>query len=256
MALITFISDLGLKDYYAAAIKGAIISHCETYVPIVDITHSVKAFDIREAAYTLRNSYHYFPKGTIHIVHINSTDADRRVLIAKHDGHYFLTFDNGILSLAFGSTPHETYQINDELTEGDSLLFENCISRAINLLLTEYKPSDFAHLTTNAVNYRALQPVIGPSSIRGTVVYIDNYGNAITNITEKMFRDFTGGRKYSVLVNVGSTKTVGTNYSDVEEGEMVCLINTSGNLEIAINKGKAVNLLGLKEESTVIVTLD
>lgn len=256
MALITFISDLGLKDYYAAAIKGSIISQCETYVPVVDVTHSIKAFDIREAAYTLRNSYHYFPKGTIHIVHINSTDAEGRVLLCKHEGHYFLTFDNGILSLAFGNTPHETYQINDELTEGDSLLFEHCLGRVINLLLTEYKPSDFAHLTTNAVHYRALQPVVGPGSIRGTVVYIDNYGNAITNISAKMFGDFTTGKKYSVLVNVGSTKAVGTRYNDVEEGEMVCLINTSGYLEIAINKGKAVNLLGLKEESTVIVTLD
>lgn len=256
MALVTFISDLGLKDYYSAAIKGAIISHCEQHVPVVDVTHLIKPFDIREAAFTLSNSYAYFPKGTIHLVHVNSSDARGRLLLAKHEGHYFLCFDNGILSLAFGKNPHETYQVNDELTEGNTLLFDEAIGKVVNLLLQEYKPSDFAHLTTEAVAFRSMQPIIGSNSIRGTITYIDNYGNAISNITSKMFHDFTNGRNFSVLVNVGSVRNLSKTYSDVEEGEILCLLNTSGLLEIAINKGKAVNLLGLKEESTVIVSLE
>jgi hypothetical protein len=256
MALVTLISDLGLKDYYCAAIKGAIFSHCEQVVPVVDVTHMVKAFDIREAAFTLRNSYKYFPKGTIHVVHVNSSDARGRLLLAKENGHFFLTFDNGILSLTFGKTPHETYQINDELLEGSSLLFEEAIGKVINLLIQEYKPSDFGHLTTTAVSFRSIQPLINSNSIRGTITYIDNYGNAISNITEQMLNDFTKGRKCSVHVNVGSTHIICKTYSDVEEGDMLCLINTSGFLEIAINKGKAANLLGLKEGSIIIVSLD
>lgn len=256
MALVTFISDLGLKDYYSGAIKGAIISHCETFVPVVDITHHIKPFDIREAAFTLRNSFGYFPKGTIHFVHVNSSDAKGKLLLAKHEGHYFLTFDNGILSLAFGKTPPETYQINDELIEGSSLLFDEAIGKVINLLLQEYKPSDFGHLTTEAVSFRSMQPIVGPNTIRGTITYIDNYGNAISNVAGKTFHEFTSGKKFSVLVNVGSVRTLCKTYSDVEEGEMLCLVNTSGLLEIAINKGKATHLLGLKEESTVVVSLD
>jgi S-adenosylmethionine hydrolase len=256
MALITFISDLGLKDYYSAAVKGAIISHCEEFVPVVDITHQIRPFDIREAAFTLRNCFHYFPKGTIHLIHVNSSDAKGRLLLAKHEGHYFLTFDNGILSLAFNKTPNETYQINDELTEGDSILFDEAIGKVVNLLLQEYKPSDFGHLTSEAVSFRSMQPIVAPNSIRGTITYIDNYGNAISNITGKAFYDFTNGKRYSVLVNMGSVRTVSTTYSDVEEGEILCLVNTSGLLEIAINKGKATHLLGLKEESTVVVSLD
>lgn len=256
MALVTFISDLGLKDYYSAAVKGAIITHCEQVVPVVDVTHLVKPFDIREAAFALRNSYRYFPKGTIHIVHVNSSDARGRLLLAKHEGHYILTFDNGILSLAFGKTPLETYQINEELTEGSTLLHEEAIGKVINLVLQEYKPSDFGHLSTEVVSFRSIQPIVGSNSIRGTITYIDNYGNAISNITEQMLYDFTQGRKFTVLVNVGSVRNISKTYSDVEEGEILCLVNSSGLLEIAINKGKAVNLLGLKEESTVIISLD
>jgi S-adenosylmethionine hydrolase len=256
MALVTFISDLGLKDYYSAAVKGAIITHCEQVVPIIDVTHLVKPFDIREAAFALRNSYRYFPKGSIHIIHVNSSDAQGRLLLAKHEGHYFLTFDNGILSLAFGKNPHETYQINEELTEGSSLLHEDAIGKVINLLLQEYKPSDFGHLSTEAVSFRSIQPIVSSNTIRGTITYIDNYGNAISNITERMFYDFIQGRKFTVLINVGSVRNISKTYSDVEEGEILCLINSSGLLEIAINKGKAVNLLGLKEESTVIVSLE
>ncbi|MCW5906964.1 MAG: SAM-dependent chlorinase/fluorinase [Chitinophagales bacterium] len=256
MALVTLITDLGTRDYYAAAIKGAIISHCEAVVPVVDVTHHVKPFDIREAAYTLRNSYKYFPKGTIHVIHVNSSDAEGRMLLAKMDGHYFLTFDNGILSLAFGANPKETYEVNSEVVGGHSLLFEEAIGTVINFLLTEYKPTDFAHLTTTARSYRLLQPMVNPTNIRGTIVYVDNYGNAISNIPEKMFLEFTKGKRYSVMVNVGSVKQLSNTYSDVDEGDILCLINTSGFLEIAINKGKAANLLGLKEDSAIIVTLD
>lgn len=256
MALITITSDLGTRDYYVAALKGAIFSHCEKYVPIVDVTHEVKAYDIKEAAFTLRNMYKYYPKGTIHVVHINSTDKGGKLLVSVADGHYFITFDNGLLSLAFEKTPHETYQVNDEIVEGTSLLYENPIGKIINLLLQEYKPADFAHLTTETVNFRYLQPITANGSIRGSVIYVDNYGNAVSNITRKMLADHIGDKRFTVFVNVANTKTISNNYNEVEEGEMVCLFNSAGYLEVAINKGKADKLLNLKLDSSVLVMVD
>lgn len=256
MALITFTSDLGTRDYYVAALKGAIFTHCEKHVPITDVTHEVKAYDIKEAAFTVRNMYRYYPKGTIHLVHMNSTDNKGKLLVAVVDGHYFITFDNGLLSLLFEKTPHETYQVNDEIMEGASLLYEAAIGKIINLLLQEYKPADFAHLTTETVNFRYLQPVTTSGSIRGSVIYIDNYGNAVSNITRKMLTDHIGDRRYTIFVNVANTKVLSDNYSDVEEGEMVCLFNSAGYLEVAINKGKADKLLNLKLDSAVLVMVD
>jgi S-adenosylmethionine hydrolase len=255
MALLTLTSDLGTRDFYLAALKGAVISHCGN-IPMVDVTHSVKQFDIKEAAFTLRNAYRYFPKGSIHLVHVNTNDADDKLLVSIVDGHYFITFDNGFLSLAFGRTPHETYQVNDELLENSSLLYETAIARVIELLEKEYLPKDFGHLTTETLNYRSLQPICSSGSIRGTIVYIDHFGNAITNITRKMFHDFMGDKRFTILANVGQSRSINKKYSDVEEGDMVCLFNAAGYLEVAMNKGKAELLMGLKLDMPVMIIAD
>jgi S-adenosylmethionine hydrolase len=255
MALVTITSDLGTRDFYLAALKGALLTNGVT-ATIIDITHGIKPFDIKEAAYTVRNVYNRFPKGTIHIVHVNSGEGNNKLLVAVYEGHYFITFDNGFLSLAFEKTPHQTYQVNDELLENNTLLFEDAIGKVVNLLLKEFSPEDFAHLAVETINYRLLQPITSPGSIRGTVIYIDRFGNAVVNITRAMFNQFIGDKRFSVLANVGSTKIICQNYSEVDEGDMVCIFNGAGYLEIAINKGKAENLLGLKIDSPVLVMVD
>ena len=255
MGPVTITSDLGVKDFYVAALKGAIISNGSN-APIIDITHSIKPFDIKEAAFTAGRAFRYFPKGSIHIVHVNATDGNNKLLLAIVEGHYFLTFDNGFLSLAFEQPPTHTYQVNDELLENSSLLFEDAIGKTVNLLLKEFSPTDFAHPVIETVNYRLLQPIISQGSIRGTVLHIDSFGNAIVNISRTMFKQFADGKQFTVMANVGSTRVVSKKYSDVEEGDMVCLFNASGFLEIAINKGRAENLLGLKIDSPVLVMID
>lgn len=254
MAIVTITSDLGTHDYYLAALKGAIYTHCDT-VTITDVTHQVKTFDIRQAAFITRSVYRYFPKGSIHIVHVNAADSNGKLLVAMVDDHYFITFDNGILSLAFDKMPHRTYQVNDELLENSSRLFETAIAKVVELLTKEYMPNDFGHPATESITMRLLQPSNKPGNIRGTVIYIDHFGNAITNITKQMFDEYIGNRKFSIITNAASTDTISRNYTDVEEGEMVCMFNASGLLEVAINKGKAEHLLGLKTDVSAILII-
>jgi len=255
MAIVTLTSDLGTRGFYLAALKGAILSHCGN-IQLVDVTHNVKPFDIKEAAYTVRHAYKYFPKGSIHLVHLNSSEANGKLLVAYADEHYFITFDNGFLSLAFEKTPHQTYEVNAELLENNSLLYEDAIAKVIELLEKEYKPTDFGHVTTETMNLRLLQPICSNGSVRGTIVYIDHFGNAITNVTQKMFSDFIGEKRFTVLANVGQTKAISQKYNDVEEGDMVCLFNAAGYLEVGINKGKAELLMGLKIDMPVMVIAD
>ncbi len=255
MALVTLTSDLGTRDFHLAALKGAIISHCGN-IPVVDVTHAIKQFDIKEAAFTVRNAYKYFPKGSIHVVHVNSSEVDSKLLVAVADEHYFITFDNGFLSLAFEKAPHQTYQVNDELLENSSLLFEEAIAKVIELLEKEYLPKDFGHFTTETVNLRLLKPICSPGSVRGTIVNIDHFGNATTNINRKIFEDFIGEKRFTVLANVGQSKVISKTYSEIEEGEMVCLFNAAGYLEVAMNKGKAESLMGLKIDMPVMIIVD
>ena len=167
-----------------------------------------------------------------------------------------MSFDNGFLSLAFEKMPHETYEVNAEILENASLIYEDAIGKIVNLLVKEFQPSDFGHLTTETINFRLMQPITSPGTIRGTIINIDNFGNAVVNITKPLFDQFIGEKRFSILANVGSTKEISAKYSDVDEGDMVCLFNSSGYLEVAINKGKAENLLGLKIDSPVLVLAD
>jgi S-adenosylmethionine hydrolase len=255
MSLVTLTSDLGTRDFYLAALKGTIICNCGQ-VPLVDVSHAVKQYDIKEAAFLVRNAYKYFPTGTIHVIHVNANDGKGKLMVAVADSHYFITFDNGILSLLFDTSPAEIYQVNDELLENSSLLYEEAIAKVIDLLLKEYRPSDFGHLTTNTTNYRLLQAITSNGSIKGTVIYIDHFGNAVVNVTRKIFNEFIGERRFTVMANVANTKTISKTYSETEEGEMVCLFNSEGYLEIAVNKGKAESLMGLKVGSSVLVLAD
>ena len=103
MAIITLTSDYGNRDYFTAAIKGALLSETPN-AQIIDISHEISPFNIQEAAYILKNAYVHFPKGTIHMIGIDSEASTNKLHIAcKFDGHYFIGADTGIFSLMF---PH------------------------------------------------------------------------------------------------------------------------------------------------------
>src|ERR1700722_16752728 len=112
MAIITLTTDLGDKDIYQAALKGSILKLLPT-VNIVDITNSVSAYNIQQAAFILKNSYHYFPDNTVHLIGIDTLyNEQNRYLAIKYQKHYFLGADNGIFSLMFEHEPDEIFELS------------------------------------------------------------------------------------------------------------------------------------------------
>ncbi len=112
MAIITLTTDLGDKDIYQAALKGSILKSLPL-VNIVDITHSVAAFNVQQAAFILKNSFYYFPDATVHLIGIDTVyNNDTKYLAVRYKEHYFVGADNGIFSLMFDSEPDEIVEIN------------------------------------------------------------------------------------------------------------------------------------------------
>ena len=113
MAIITLTTDFGEKDHFAGAVKGAIYSELSD-ATIVDISHSVSPFNIPEAAYIIQNAYNSFPKGTIHIVGIDSElNDDNKHVAVKLDDHYFICANNGIMSMICSEiAPEKIVEIN------------------------------------------------------------------------------------------------------------------------------------------------
>ncbi len=262
MKIITLTTDMGLKDYYVAAVKGAIMSQLPEVV-IVDISHQISPFDIAQASFVLRNCYNDFPKGTIHIIGINPFEkGDSQHLLIEYDDHYFIGADNGIFSLLFSKFPDKIFKLNIyEETVVQSFPTKNVFAKAACHIARGGTPEIIGTQIDDIKRRQLFRATAEKNVIKGTVIYIDSYGNVITNITPKLFKEIQQGRDFKIyLTRAGYSITkINKNYNEVSEGEKLALFSSSGYLEIAINKGVegsgggANKLFGLKISDTITI---
>ena len=256
MPFITLTTDWGLKDHYAAAVKGAIYSQLPDAM-IIEVSHQVPPFDLNQAAFIIRQFYSNFPKGTIHILGINAeASIETPHTLVVNDGHYFIGADNGIFSLIFDEMPEKIIEL-DVIQDSDYFTFpsRDVFVKVACHIAKGLPVEELGHPKTTLLRKLSFQPVIDGDLIKGKVIYIDNYENAFTNISEKLFRSFIKNRKFAISFRSASYRIteISKSYKDVVEGEMLALFSTSGLLEIAINQGKASSLLGLKIDQSVMV---
>jgi S-adenosylmethionine hydrolase len=255
MAIITLTTDLGDKDIYLAALKGSIYKLLPT-VNIVDVTNSVSAFNIQQAAFILKNSFYYFPDGTVHLIGIDTVySGQTKYLAVRYKNHYFVGADNGIFSLMFDKEPDEMVEINimQDLKFLHFPLADIFVKAACHL--ASGKDINAIGLPVSGVEKKMnLQPVLEKNLIKGMVIYIDSFQNVITNITKDLFNKVQQGRQFVLSFKRNeSINHLSWHYSEVPEGEKLCLFGISDHLEIAINKGNASGLLGLNLGDSVII---
>ncbi|MEO7080675.1 MAG: SAM-dependent chlorinase/fluorinase [Flavobacteriales bacterium] len=265
MAIITLISDMGTRDHYVAAVKGAIHTQLENAV-IVDISHNIAPFNNMHTAFVLRNAWHEFPKGTIHIIGVNpEADGQTPHVVALYRGHYFIGADNGIFSLLFDGKPDELIEITLKL-DTDHLTFptKNIFVKAACHLARGGIIGALGHKYAALREQVNVRPTVMDGAIKGEVIHVDHYGNVVTNITRDLFTSVVKHRDF--LITVGRSRhditKIHKTYSDVPLGDRVAFFGDSGYLEIALNKGVtgagggAAQLLGLNVTSAVRVELD
>ena len=276
MPIITLTTDFGEKDHFAGAVKGAIYSELSD-VRIVDVSHSISPFNIMEAAYIIQNAYESFPKGTIHIIGIDSElNPENKHIAVNLDDHYFICANNGIMSMICQDiAPEKIVEINihDRIETSfpvlDVFVKVAChIARGgtlevIGKVINTIKPIKY------------LVPFVNDdkNQIIGTVIYIDNYGNVITNIKRKFFEATQKTRSYEIAARNYKFKKVYDRYSEIinfdvaedkrnDEGKSLVVFNASDYLEIAVYKsncdtvGSASTLMGLRPMDTVTVTFN
>ena len=252
MKIVTLTTDFGLKDYYAAMLKGTLLS-ASSALNIVDISHSVPNYDIVQAAFLLKNAYPTFPKGSIHLVSVNNFYNNQSAfLVTERDGHFFIGADNGVFSLMFGNTEGRVIELN---YGGNGTAEVNKIFAKAAADLAAGKSLEQIGRPLKKMTQRiTFQPVVKPSQIIGSVIHVDNYENVITNITKELFEQHGNGREFGLFFKRHDPiRRLSWHYFDVPIGESLCLFNAAGYLEIAINLGKASSLLGLHTDDTVAV---
>tara|TARA_R110002050_G_scaffold246651_4_gene384438 strand:+ start:2311 stop:3141 length:831 start_codon:yes stop_codon:yes gene_type:complete len=274
MAIITLTTDFGHKDHFVGAIKGTIYKELSD-ARIVDISHSIAPFNIQECAYILKNSYKNFPDGSIHIVGVDSelTPENQHIAVLV-DNHYFIMANNGVIGLIISEiVPEKVVEIQLPNTIDSSFPEMDVFVKAASHIARGGKLEVIGRPFKDLMDLREFNPRISDDgkTISGSVIYIDNYGNVVTNIQENIFKTIGKGRPFELHARNKKIKNIHKKYSDIinydldksqrkSPGELLALFNSSGYVEIAIYKsdlntvGGASTLLGLDYRDTVIIS--
>lgn len=252
MPVITLTTDWSKNDYYIGAVKGNIYSKLEQ-VNVVDITHNIKPFNIFQAAFILKNCYKFYPESTVHIIGLKTEAfADQKYVIAQCNNQFFLGTDNGIFSLLFkDDDPVKYYTINDiKETSFPSLdIFSNVACQLIQGEKIEKLGSEYDSIIRRV----PLRATIEENVVTGSIVYIDSFQNAITNISKDLFDRVGNGKPFKIYVqsNHYVISKINKTYQETSVGELLAIFNSLNLLEIAINGGNAAELLNLDTNSSV-----
>jgi S-adenosylmethionine hydrolase len=250
-----------IGDHYVAQLKGS-LRQLSSNIEIFDICNTIQAFSLLQTGYILRTTYPFFPKGTIHLIGVNSEPSTtNKILLVKHDGHYFAGADNGLYNIVFENfEPEFTYELVPEMLyqfvpdlvpkfffdpdlelsgpkkfSGFSAIkiFTTVVNHIIN-------GQDISLLGKPVTINREMKPPIATytkNSISGNVIFIDHFGNIITNINRELFDSVGQGRPFSIFVR-GSRRyalsVISSDYSAIGDNqEYLAIFNSSGVLEIA-----------------------
>lgn len=259
MAIITLTSDWGTSDYYAAAVKGVILSQMPS-ATIVDITHDIAPFNVAEAGFTLRNCYRNFPEGTIHIIAVDTIESDVHPhVVVKAHGHYFISTDNGIFSHILDDQYDEAVFIDVE-QDSDFYTFSTRDRFAkVAVMIAKGEPlSNIGARREQLNNGGTFCAIVKNNVIEGIVVHIDAYDNLITNISRELFEEVGKGRKCVIKVkgDLYTIDEISESYDDVDTLDPVALFGSHGFLEIALNHAKMASLWGIDIRSTIQVVFE
>jgi len=257
MPIITLTSDLGLDDHYLAMVKAKILSQ-KPDAQIIDVNHSIHKFNIAEAAFVLKTMLKEFPKDTIHIVAVGTQAIDDITHLGiRYQDQYILTADTGLFSLIAEQHPDLLVELQMKVDTDVRIFPMRDLYAPAAVYLSNGGTLEVIGRRVESYNERVLlKPTIGSDYIKGAVIYVDGYGNAISNIDKKLIKEIGKGREFLIgFVQKGYEMTeIKQRYSDVTMGERLALINSAGHLEIAINQGHAADLLGLNVGESVIMT--
>ena len=273
MAIITLTTDYGNKDYSVSSLKAKLISNIDN-IRIVDISHDISPFNLAEAGYVLEGAFSDFPKGTIHILSVDSelTPENRHIAI-MYEGCFFIGADNGVFSLIFrDKKPDQIVEINIHSNYNNNISADELFVKVASHIKRSGPLNVVGTEIEKIKEITNLRPVINKEidQILGSVIYIDNYGNVVTNITEKLFREVSKTRSFTINARNVKFSKIHKNYSDAidfnlekkdreEDGKKIALFNNLGYLQLSIYRsnpqtvGSASTLFGLNYRDVVSV---
>jgi S-adenosylmethionine hydrolase len=251
MAIITLTTEWRPDDIYNGILKGRLYSLCPG-ATVIDNASGIVPFDISHAAFIIRNTFLNYPKGSIHIICVHSeSQAGEKYLIVRARDHFFIGTDNGIFNLILNADPDEIINISAGETTDELDIF----ARTAAGLYEGKKPSQLGDPVKVITERVPLRATIDRDVIIGSIIFIDSYGNAISNITREIFYRVFENRQFRISIqsNKNYTEQISRSYGDVLVGDLLARFNSLDLLEISINGANVSELLSIEVGSSVRV---
>lgn len=244
--IITLISDWRIRDPYLAIFKGKLLS----VIPdanILDITHHVEEFSISQTAILMKQCFHHFPEGTIHLLLTNvSATSNFQPVVVEHQNHYFIGEDNGIFQLMFGRSADGIQGRKDgNDTQTPSLMKMIALAQSIVEHTLDRCTSAYTEFTRK-LGKEAINNLF-ESKIEGEIIYIDAFCNAITNIPVQLFDEIAKDKDFTAIISSRTpwkTQLYNDKYLKIED--IFLTKNDLGLIEIAMFKGKVSTLASME----------
>lgn len=247
LPLITLLTDFGSKDYFVASMKGVILT-IHSAARIEDVSHHISPHRIDEAAYCLQACYRTFPEGTVHVVVVDpGVGSHRRPILVKTGRYYFVAPDNGVLTpvlnveedVEIREIENQRYQLQ---SPGATFHGRDVFAPAAAWLAKGTALSSFGRLVSDPVRMNWPQPRMTARTIIGEIVYIDRFGNLISNISRAQIEAGKTGRP-EIRVGEHLVGSMVANYSEGKADVLHALINSNGMLELFLKERPASECL-------------
>jgi len=262
--IVTLTTDFGLNDHFVGTIKGVILNITPD-AEIVDICHTVQAFDILDGALALAHAYPYFPAGTVHLVVVDpGVGSARRPIVASSDEFNFVAPDNGVLSLMYAreerlSIRHITSDHYFLQPMSNTFHGRDIFAPVAAYLAKGVIHEKFGEEITDYVRFNAPKPkAVDGNNLRGVILRVDRFGNLITNFTPQdlpaLFQEQPA--PFKITIGKKEVSTLRSNYAEGAPGEVFAIIGSMGYLEIAANRAAAAQVIGVGKGTEVLIAIE
>ena len=262
--IITLTTDFGVADHFVGTLKGVILEIAPD-AEIIDICHSVQAFDVLDGALTIAQAYSYFPTGTVHVVVIDpGVGTARRPILVSTDRHNFVAPDNGVLSMVYAREErlhvrHITAQHYFLQPLSNTFHARDIFAPIAAYLAKGVDSLKFGEEVTDFVRFNAPKPKPGEANtLRGVVLKVDRFGNLVTNISAQDAPALFAAEPRPFKITVGKTEIteMQANYAQGAPGQVFGIAGSMGYLEIAANRASAAQMVGAAKGSEVQLSFE
>jgi len=250
---VTLTTDFGLQDHFIGVIK-AVILNINPEVVLVDINHDICSYDVFDAAYTLVQSYRFFPSDTIHLVVVDpGVGTARRPILARSMEHLFVAPDNGVLSLIYER--EESVEVRHITADhyflnpvSNTFHGRDIFAPVVGWLSKGVEVDKFGDPISDFAKFTPPQPKrVSDTLVKGVTLRVDKFGNITTNLTPKdvpeLFSD--NPPPFKIIINQQEITKLNLAYSMGKPSEIFAMVGSSGYLEISTNRGSAAKALNV-----------